>query len=135
MKILGSFSKIGLYGLLALIMIVTTSNNSYSQIKKTMYLIKLNGSKAELRQTNGSLIRYIGNGDVSYADINGAQDHVLITTTSGKVELRSLSNSLVRYIGNGDALDARWNGTDILVRTKSAKLELRSITNSLVRYL
>jgi hypothetical protein len=59
----------------------------------------------------------------------------LITTTSGKVELRSLSNSLVRYIGNVDALDARWNGADILVRTKSAKLELRSITNSLVRYL
>lgn len=135
MKILGRFSKIGLYGLLALIMIVTTSNNSYSQIKKTMYLIKLNGSKAELRQTNGNLVRYIGNGDVSFADINGAQDHVLITTTSGKVELRSLSNNLVRYIGNGDAVDARWNGTDILVRTKSGKLELRSMTNNLVRYL
>jgi hypothetical protein len=107
----------------------------HAQTLKPMYLIKLNGGKAELRQTNGSLIRYIGNSDVSFADINGAQDHVLITTTSGKVELRSLSNSLVRYIGNGDAVDARWNGSDILVRTKSAKLELRSITNSLVRYL
>jgi hypothetical protein len=135
MKILGSNSKISLYGLLALIMMVTTSNNSYSQIKKTMYLIKLNGSKAELRQTNGNLVRYIGNNDVAYADINGSQDHVLITTTSGKVELRALNNNLVRYIGNGDALDARWNGTDILVRTKSGKLELRTMTNNLVRYL
>ena len=106
-----------------------------AQSDKTMYLIKLNGSKAELRQTNGNLVRYIGNNDVVFADINGAQDHVLITTTSGKVELRSLTNNLVRYIGNGDAVDARWNASEILVRTKSGKLELRSSTNNLVRYL
>ena len=106
-----------------------------AQTTNYMYIIKLNGNKAELRQTNGNLIRYIGNNDVSFADINNAQDHILITTNSGKVELRTLNNNLIRYIGNGDALDARWNGTDILVRTKSGKLELRSMTNNLVRYL
>lgn len=100
-----------------------------------MYLIKLNGSKAELRQTNGNLVRYIGNNDFSFGDLNSAQDHVLITTTSGKVELRALNNNLVRYIGNGDALDARWNGSDILVRTKSGKLELRAMNNNLTRYM
>jgi len=57
-----------------------------------MYLIKLTGSKAELRQTNGNLVRYIGNNDVLFGDLNSAQDHVLITTTSGKVELRALNN-------------------------------------------
>lgn len=104
-----------------------------AQTTKPMYLIKLNGAKAELRQTNGNLVRYIGNNDVVYADINGSQDHVLVTITSGKVELRALNNNLVRYIGNGDALDARWNGSDILVRTKSGKLELRAINNNLIR--
>lgn len=54
---------------------------------------------------------------------------------SGKVELRSLNNNLVRYMGNSDALDARWNGNDILIRTKSGKLELRSLNNNLMRYL
>jgi hypothetical protein len=116
-------------------MLLLLISGSNAQTVKMMYLIKLNGSKAELRQTNGNLVRYIGNSDVQFADINGAQDHVLITTTSGKVELRALNNNLVRYIGNGDALDARWNGSDILVRTKSGKTELRAMNNNLIRML
>ena len=106
-----------------------------AQSPKYMYLIKLNGTKAELRQTNGNMIRQLGNNDVIFADLNSAQDHVLLTTQSGKVELRSLNNNLIRYMGNGDAIDARWNGNDMLIRTKSGKLELRSLNNNLLRYL
>lgn len=118
-----------------LITLLVFMNPFYSFTQSSMYLIKLNSGKAELRQTNGNLVRYIGNSDVIFADINSNQDHILITTNSGKVELRSLNNNLVRYMGNSDALDARWNGADILIRTKSGKLELRALNNNLLRYL
>jgi len=99
------------------------------------YIVKINSGKAELRQKNGNLVRYIGNSDVVFTDINCNQDHILITTSSGKVELRSLNNNLIRYMGNSDALDARWSENDVLIRTKSGKLELRSLNNNLLRYL
>lgn len=127
------------YGLifkrLILALVLLLSTDVQAQTTTTMYLIKLNGNKAELRQTNGNLVRYMGNNYVLFADLNSAQDHVLLTTLSGKVELRALNNNLIRYMGNGDALDARWNGNDILIRTKSGKLELRALNNNLLRYL
>jgi len=96
--------------------------------------IKLNNGKAELRQTNGNLIRYLGNSDVIFADLNSKQDFVLLTTVSGKVELRQVSNNnLIRQMGNNDASEARWNGDDIMIRTKSGKMELRSLSNNLIR--
>jgi hypothetical protein len=96
--------------------------------------IKLNNGKAELRQTNGNLIRFLGNSDVAFADLNGKQDFVLLTTTSGRVELRQVgSNNLIRNMGNNDAAEARWNGDEIMIRTKSGKMELRSLSNNLIR--
>lgn len=133
MKTQRNYSAFILVVLIALLVFI---NPFYSFAQNSsMYIIKLNSGKAELRQTNGNLVRYIGNSDVIFADINCNQDHILVTTNSGKVELRSLNNNLVRYIGNGDALDARWNSNDILVRTKTGKLELRSLNNNLLRYL
>ena len=106
----------------------------HSQQITKMYFIKLNGTKAELRQDNGNLVRYIGNNDVSSADINPKQDHILITTSNGKVELRTLNNNLVRYIGNGDAQQARFIGNEeIQLSTKKGKTEIRKINNNLIR--
>jgi hypothetical protein len=99
-----------------------------------MFFIKLHNGKAELRQINGSLVRYLGNSDVVFADLNAKQDFALLTTTSGKVELRQVSNNgLIRYMGNNDATEARWIANDIMIRTKSGKMELRSQNNNLIR--
>lgn len=98
--------------------------------------LKLAGGKVELRQTNGALIRYLGNSETIFADLNSEQNFALLTLTSGKVELRQASNNnLVRYLGNGDAVDARWSGHDILIRTKTNRIELRSMNNNLIRNL
>jgi len=98
--------------------------------------LKLAGGKVELRQTNGNLIRYLGNSDTIFADLNSEQNFALLTLTSGRVELRQVSNNnLVRYLGNGDAVDARWSGQDILIRTKTSRIELRSMNNNLIRNL
>ena len=105
-----------------------------AQNSKSMLLIKLNGNKAELRQSNGNLVRYIGNNDVLFADINPQQDHILITTKTGKVELRAINNNLVRYIGNGDAQNARFIGNDeIQITTHKGKTEIRKSSNNLLR--
>jgi hypothetical protein len=98
--------------------------------------LKLAGGKVELRQTNGNLIRYLGNSDTIFADLNSEQNFALLTLTSGRVELRQVSNNnLVRYLGNGDAVDARWSGQDILICTKTSRIELRSMNNNLIRNL
>jgi len=95
----------------------------------------LNGNKAELRQTSGNLIRYIGNNDVVFCDINNEQNYILITTTSGKVELRSSNNNLIRYIGNNNIINARWSGNEIILKTKSGKIEIRTVNNNLIRII
>ena len=100
-----------------------------------MNILKINNGKVELRKDTGSLIRTIGNGDAVFADINNAQNLILITTIRGKVELRKESGSLIRSIGNGDAISARFSGTDILVTTNKGKTELRKESGALIRVI
>lgn len=100
-----------------------------------MNILQIKSGKVEIRKDNGSLIRTIGNGDAVYADFNGDQSLVVITTVKGKVEIRKDNGSLVRTIGNGDALNGRWYGSDIAIGTNKGKTELRKENGSLIRTL
>lgn len=99
-----------------------------------MNILQIKSGKVEIRKSNGSLIRSIGNGDVVSADFNVDQSLLAITTVKGKVELRKENGSLVRTIGN-DATNAKWYGSDIAITTSKGKTELRKENGSLIRTL
>ena len=100
-----------------------------------MNILQIKSGKVEIRKTNGSLVRSIGNGDAIAADFNSDQSLVLITTVKGKVEIRKENGSIIRSIGNGDAINAKWYGSDIALTTSKGKTELRKENGSLIRTL
>lgn len=100
-----------------------------------MNLLQIKIGKVEIRKSNGSLVRTIGNGDAITADFNQDQSLILVTTVKGKVELRKENGTLVRSIGNGDATNARWHGSDIALSTSKGKTELRKENGTLIRTL
>lgn len=95
-----------------------------------MNLIKMNGTKAELRNRYGNLVRIISE-SAQNAYLNQTCQFVVITTLNGVVELRNINGNLVRNITSG-ATDARFYGSDILI-SKGRKSELRNINGLLIR--
>jgi hypothetical protein len=95
-----------------------------------MNIVKLNGSKVELRKNT---IRVIVNKGAVDADMNNGGSLILVTTEKGKVELRKESGTLIRTISNSHAIRAKFSGSEILVKTEKGKTELRKESGTLIK--
>ena len=71
---------------------------------------------------------------VLFANINGEQDRVAITTDEGSVEIRDVRGSLLTTVVNsGSAVQAVFSGDDVQVTYSDGSAELRSQRGVLIR--
>jgi hypothetical protein len=96
-----------------------------------MNLIKMNGTKVELRNKFGNLIRVITE-RAQTAHLNQSGDLVLVTGINGSVDLRNINGNIVRNITTG-AQEARFFGSDVVVYKSNRKGELRNINGLFIR--
>jgi hypothetical protein len=71
--------------------------------------------------------------DVAFAIFNDTQKIFLVTSLNGNVDIRDEYGNLRRSVGK-NAVEARFDGTDILIRTKDGKNERRDQYGNLIRY-
>jgi hypothetical protein len=101
----------------------------------SMYILKIENGKLELRKNTGSYVRTLVSKGVVSAQLNAGQTLVLVTLIDGKVELRKDTGSYVRTLASKDAVDASWMGTEVAIRLRNGKTEVRSQTGSYIRTL
>ena len=70
--------------------------------------------------------------DVAFAIFNDTQKIFLVTSLNGNVDIRDEYGNLRRSVGK-NAVEARFDGTDILIRTKDGKNERRDQYGNLIR--
>lgn len=95
-----------------------------------MNLIKMNGTRVELRNQYGNLVRIITE-RAQNAYLNQTGELVIVTSLNGSVDLRNINGNIIRTITTG-ATEARFYGNDIVVY-KGRKSELRNINGLFIR--